>query len=140
MINVSEHKNLVRQFYERVINKGDFEFAPSILIPDFWDHGNPTDQPKGIEGLKQFLSMLASAFPDIHVDIEEMLAENDLVAVRIRVSGTHKGLLLGKFPASGKHAVWTGMDFLKVKEGKISERWSVRDLLGLMQQIGVVRG
>ncbi len=140
MSTQDKNKDTVRQFYERVINKGDYELAPSILVPSFWDHGNPPDGPKGLEGLKQFLSMLASAFPDIRVDIEEMLAEGDLVAVRIKVSGTHKGTLLGKFPASGKHAVWTGMDFLKLKDGKITERWSVRDLLGLMQQIGVVKG
>ncbi len=137
-MHTDDNKAIVRQFYERVVNKGEFDFAPMILAPNFWDHGNPPDEPKGIEGLKQFLSMLAGAFPDIRVDILDMIAEGDLVAVRIKVTGTQKGVLLGKFPASGKHATWSGMDFLKIQDGKITERWGVRDLLGLMQQLGVV--
>lgn len=133
------NKKLVRQFYEQVINKGDFDLASKIMVANFWDHGNPPDQPKGIEGFKQFLSMLSTAFPDIRVDIEEMLAEGEFVAVRLKVTGTHKGILLGKIPPSGKHATWSGMDFLRIREGKIIERWVVRDLLGLMQQIGAIK-
>ncbi len=133
------NKTLVRDFYERVVNKLDFDFAPRILAERFWDHGNPPDEPKGIEGLRQFLSMLGTAFPDIHVEILDMLSEGDLVAVRIKVTGTHKGILLGKIAATGRHAAWSGMDFLKIQDGKITERWGVRDLLGLMQQLGVVK-
>ncbi len=139
MSQEQNNKTIAREFYERVINKGDFDLAPGIMVADFWDHGNPPDQPKGVEGFRQFLTMLATAFPDIQVEIQEMLAEGESVAVRLKVSGTHKGVLLGKFPPSGKRAVWSGMDFLKVSEGKIVERWSVRDLLGLMQQIGAIK-
>ena len=134
-----DNRKIARQFYERVINKGDYALASQILAENFWDHGDAPDQPKGIDGLKKFLSMIATAFPDIRVEIEEMVAGDETVAVRLRVSGTHKEVLLGKIPPSGKHAVWSGMDFLKFSKGKIVERWSVRDLLGLMRQIGVVR-
>ena len=133
------NKTLVRIFYEGVVNNADFDLASRILTANFWDHGNPPDEPKGVEGLRRFLSMLATAFPDIKVEVREMLAEGDLVAVRLKVSGTHTGILLGKIPPSGKRAIWSGMDFLRVSDGKIVERWGVRDLLGLMQQIGAVK-
>lgn len=138
-MSADDSKRIARQFYERVINKADFVLGSQILASNFWDHGDPPDTPKGIEGLRQFLTMLATAFPDIRVEIEDMIADGDRVAVRLKVSGTHKGMLLGKIPPSGSHAVWTGMDFLRISEGKIVERWGVRDLLGLMKQLGVIK-
>jgi len=138
-MSLEGNKRIARQFYENVINKADYALASQILANNFWDHGDPPDQPKGVEGLKQFLSMITTAFPDIQVEIEDMLADENTVAVRLKVSGTQKGVLMGTIPPSGKHAVWSGMDFLKISEGKIVERWSVRDLLGLMQQIGAIK-
>ncbi len=134
-----DNKTIAREFYESVINKADYALGSQILAEDFWDHGNPPDMPKGIEGLKQFLSMITTAFPDIRVEIEDMLAEKEMIAVRLKVTGTHKGVLMGTIQPSGKHAVWSGMDFLRISKGKIAERWSVRDLLGLMQQIGAIK-
>jgi len=134
-----DNKIIARQFYESVINKSDFALASEILAENFWDHSDPPDQPKGIDGLKQFLSMISTAFPDIRVEIKDMIAEEEMVAVRLKVSGSQKGILMGTIPPSGKHAEWSGMDFLRVSEGKIVERWSVRDLLGLMKQIGAIK-
>ena len=133
-----DNKNIARQFYEGVINKADLELASKIVHTNFVDHGNPPNLPGGIEGLKQFLSMISTAFPDIQVKVEDMIAQNDRVAVRLTVSGTHKGVLMGTIPPSGKEATWSGIDFLRISEGKIAERWAVRDLLGMMRQIGAI--
>lgn len=133
-----DNKFIARQFYEEVINKANLELASKIVHTNFVDHGNPPNFPEGIEGLKQFLAMISTAFPDIRVKIEDMIAQDDRVAVRLTVTGTHKGVLLGTIQPSGKQATWSGMDFLRMSEGKIAERWSVRDLLGMMRQIGAI--
>lgn len=82
--------------------------------------------------------MVSTAFPDVQVNVEEMIAEGDKVVIRLTVTGTHKGVLMGTIQPTGKPATWTGIDILGIKNGKIVERWSQRDLLGLMRQIGVV--
>ncbi len=133
-----EVKSVIHRFYEQLINRADFQSAEDILADDFHDH-DLSDIRIGTEGLKSLLTMLTTAFPDIHVEIEDIVVEGDTAAVRLRVTGTQNGVLMGTIPPSGKHAVWSGMDFLKLSDGRIVERYGVRDRLGLMQQIGAIR-
>lgn len=138
-MSAQRHKTVVRRFFEQVINKGNLALADELMTPDFLDHGLPPGFPPGMNGFKQFARMLAGAFPDLHVTIEELIAEENAVAARLTVRGTHQGLLLGRIAPTGKVATWAGMDFTRLDRGKMVERWSVRDLLGLMQQLGVVQ-
>jgi len=135
-----EEKNeiIASQFYNDVINKGDSSVMKLIMAEDFIDHNATQKQPTGITDFKQFLKMISTAFPDIQVKVEDMISENDKVVVRITVSGTQTGLFMGKISASGKYAVWNGIDIFKIENGKITERWSQRDLLSLMRQIGAL--
>ena len=133
------YKAIANQFYSEVINKGDTAVMKLIMAENFIDHNAAPNLPKGIEGFKQFLTMVATAFPDIQVKVEDVLADSDKVVVRLTVSGTQTGVLMGNIPPSGKHATWTGIDILKIENGKITERWSQRDLLGMMKQIGAVK-
>ncbi|MFI5170957.1 MAG: ester cyclase [Chitinophagales bacterium] len=134
-----KNKSIAIQFYSDVINEGDTVVMHLIMAENFVDHYADPALPKGIEGFQQFLTMVATAYPDVQVSVEEMIAEGDKVAVRLTVSGTQTGMLLGKIPPSGNHAVWTGIDILKIENEKITERWSERDLLGMMKQIGVIK-
>jgi steroid delta-isomerase-like uncharacterized protein len=127
-----DNQSVVRRFYEEVLNKGDLKIAEDILSPDFHDHGAPAP---GIEGFKQLFSIIAGIYPDIHVKIEDMIAEEDKVAVRLSVRGTQKGAFRG-FPATNKQAQWTGMDFIRLANGRMVERWGERDFLGMLQQLG----
>lgn len=113
--------------------------ADQIMARDFVDHpGPPPGMASGLAGFKQFASMLVGAFPDLHVTVEDLIEEGDRVAARVTVNGTHRGLLMGQFPATGKHMAVTGVDIFRLAGGKIVERWNHRDLLGLMQQLGAV--
>ena len=138
-IMIKRNKSIASQFYSDVINKGDTVLMKLIMPENFIDHNAAPNFPKGIEGFKQFLTMVTTAYPDVQVKVEEMIAEGDKVVVRLSVSGTQTGVLMGNIPPSGKHAVWTGIDILKIENGKITERWSQRDLLGMMKQIGAVK-
>ena len=137
-IMIEKNKSIASQFYSDVINKGDTVIMKLIMAENFIDHNAAPNLPKGIEGFKQFLTMVGTAFPDVQVKIEEIITEGDKVVVRLTINGTQTGVLMGNIPPSGKHAVWTGIDILKIENGKITERWSQRDLLGLMKQIGAV--
>ena len=133
-----ENKILAAQFYSEVVNKGEQVAMEKIVSVNFVDHYAPPTAPQGIVGLKQFLKMVSTAFPDIQVAIEEMIAEKNKVAVRLTVTGTQTGVLMGTIPPGGKHAVWTGIDIIKVENGKITDRWVQRDLLSMMRQIGAI--
>ena len=78
-----------------------------------------------------------TAFPDMHVTIEDQIAEGDKVASRLTVSGTHKGDFMGMAP-TGKQMMITGIDIVHIKDGKAVERWGNLDDLGLMQQLGAI--
>lgn len=132
-MSTEENKAIVKRFYDEALNKGDMSAAEEILASNYVDDG----ELLGIVGFKQFFSMVSSVFPDIQVKIEDMVVEGDKVAVRLTVHGTQKGSFRG-FPPTDKHATWTGMDFLRLAGGKIAERWSVRDFLSMLQQVGAI--
>ncbi|HEY5615288.1 MAG TPA: ester cyclase [Bacteroidota bacterium] len=138
-MTTEENKALAHRFYKEVINKANFSLAEELLSPEFRDRYAPLNQPQGIEGFRQLLTMVATAFPDVQVNIDELVAEGDRVVARLTVTGTHTGVLMGTIQPTGKRATWTGIDILIVKNGQIAERWSQRDLLGLVRQLGVVK-
>src|SRR2546425_494110 len=117
-IMIEKNKSIATQFYLDVINKGDTVTMKLILPENFIDHNAAPNFSKGIEGFKQFLTMVTTAYPDAQVKIEDIIAEGDKVVVRLSVSGTQTGVLMGNIPPSGKHAVWTGIDILKIENGK----------------------
>jgi predicted ester cyclase len=81
--------------------------------------------------------MTATAFPDNHFTLEDMVAEGDKVVWRYSATGTHKGDFMG-IVASGKHVTTSGIVISRVVNGKLQEDWECADELGLMQQLGVV--
>lgn len=91
----------------------------------------------GIEGQKQINSMYATAFPDTHFMVEDMIAEGDKVVARLTIHATQRGAFMS-LPPTGKHVTFTGIDIIRIAGGKLVERWAETDILGLLQQLGVV--
>ena len=81
--------------------------------------------------------MMRGAFPDYRFDVEDVIAEGDRVAARVRVSGTHRGEMMG-LPPTGKRAATSGVEVFRFEEGKMAEHWAAFDVLGMMRQIGMV--
>ena len=133
-----ENKMIAQKFYTEIVNKADIPTMDAIMSDAFIDHNASPGTPSGIDGFRQFLKMVSTAFPDIQVTVEDLIAENDKVVSRLTITGTQTGVLMGKIAPSGKQACWTGIDILKIEDGKITERWSQRDLLSMMKQIGVI--
>lgn len=132
----TENKAVVQRFYHEVVNHGNIALADKLMAYDFVEHGNPAGS--GIEGFRQFVTMLTTAFPDLQITIEDMIAEGDKVVARVTVRGTHEGTLMGSILPTGQEVTFTGIDIFQLANGKIVGRWNQRDLLGLMQQLGVV--
>jgi steroid delta-isomerase-like uncharacterized protein len=111
--------------------------AEEIFADDVVDYAPAIpDQPPGREGEKQALATFRSAFPDLRVTTEDLIAEGDKVVLRWTARGTHEGDLPG-VPATGKQATLKGIDILRLADGRIVERWAEYDNLGLLQQLGL---
>ena len=134
-MSVEQNKAVVRRVVEEVINKGNIALFDELVASNFVEHGLPPGFPPGARGTKQFFSLLRAAFPDFHYTIEDMVGEGDYVALRLTSQGTMKGEFMGMKP-SGKHAVWSSMDFARLKDGKVVEYWGIEDQLSMLQQLG----
>jgi steroid delta-isomerase-like uncharacterized protein len=134
-----KNKALVRRLYEDVVNKHDLEASRELCSRDYAHH-DPALPGKDIRGLDTYLqtiSVFFTAFPDLHINVEDVIAEGDKVAARWTWSGTHKGELMG-MPATGKRVSVNAMSIHRVAGGKLAEGWVVFDALGMLQQLGAV--
>ncbi len=132
-----ENKALLRRFFEDLFNHGSLETADAIVAPDYVNHDPVPGETPGVEGLKQFVTMLRTAFPDIHFTVDDQVAEGEKVATRWTVMGTHQAEFAG-IPATGKPVRLTAINIHRVADGKIQEGWLNWDALGMMQQLGVI--
>jgi steroid delta-isomerase-like uncharacterized protein len=138
-----ENKALVRRYFEEIWDKGrdkgNLDLIDELFTTNFVRHG-PTGtegEVRGLEDFKGLVSMYRSAFPDLRVPIEDLIAEGDRVVTRWTARGTHQGELMGMAP-SGNQASVTGIIVDRISGGKIEEEWVDYDTLRLMQQIGGV--
>jgi steroid delta-isomerase-like uncharacterized protein len=123
-----DNQALVRRYLEEVINQGKLAAIDELDAPDYIGHGIGAPEVKGIEGLKQRLTLLRTAFPDVHITIEDVVAHGDKVATRTTFHGTHKGEYLGIAP-TGKAVTATDIGIMRLANGKIQENWLAGNLL-----------
>jgi steroid delta-isomerase-like uncharacterized protein len=133
-MSVEENKAIFRRIVEEGFNKGNLAIVDELVATN---HVNHTDNVHGPEEYKQFITMYRTAFPDLHMTIEDQIAEGNKVVNRWTSRGTHKGDLMG-IPPTGKQTTVMGMYVARIIGGKIVEEWGNFDALGMMQQLGVV--
>jgi steroid delta-isomerase-like uncharacterized protein len=133
-----ENKAVVRRFIEEVWNNGNLDVIDELISDDHVDHDPGREgTPGGREGMRAFVQMYRSAFPDTHIEFGEMVAEGDLVAGNWTATGTHHGELMGVAP-TGKSIKITGMGMDRVRDGQIVESWGNYDTLGMLGQLGAI--
>jgi steroid delta-isomerase-like uncharacterized protein len=125
------NKDLIRAHYEATANHFDPAAIDEQVGDDFFEHA--AGARLGPEGVKQHIQGMKTVFPDLHVTIEDIVAEGDKVAVRARWQGTHSADFRG-VPAPHKRIEFTGMVFWRIADGKIRERWASVDLLGPLKE------
>ena len=133
-----QNKALVRRTIEEIWNKGNLAVADELIAPNHVAHDPANPNPgSGPEVTKQQASMYRTAFPDLHMTIEDQVAEGDQVVTRWTATGTHRGDLMGIAP-TGKQMTITGINISRIAGGKAQEDWTNWDTIGMMQQLGAV--
>jgi steroid delta-isomerase-like uncharacterized protein len=132
---IEENKAIMRGMIEELWNQGKMEAADKYFAADHVAPDLPV--PPGPDGVKLIAGMFLAAFPDLHMEIEDIIAEGDKVVARFVETGTHKGDFMG-VPATGKSVKFGEVGILQIKDGKIVKSWYNLDQFGLMQQIGAI--
>jgi steroid delta-isomerase-like uncharacterized protein len=127
---------IVRRFVEEVITGGDVDRAAQFVWEDVVEQVPFPGQGPGLEGLKDVLRGMGTAFPDLNFSIQEQISEGDKVASRFEWTGTHQAPFLG-VPATGRQVRVWGMVIDRLEEGRIKDTRIIMDTLGLMMQLGV---
>ena len=138
-MSIESNKLLMNRFVE-FINTANGQLANELISLDakFYVPGQP-EPMRGPEGYLAIIGMMRSGFPDIQWTLEEMVAENDKVAARFIMKGTHRGVFFG-VPPTGKPIKVQAMNFYRFSNGQITEEYGQPDLCGLLQQIGALPG
>lgn len=131
-----QNKELTRRFYEEVMNRKNLQAIDELCAPEIVDHTAMPGQAPGLEGMKQMFAMFVEAFPDMRIEVEDLIAERDLVVARLAMSGTHKGPLFGT-PPTGKHVTFRGVDMVRIRDGRATEVWHYGDDFLVLGQLGV---
>jgi steroid delta-isomerase-like uncharacterized protein len=129
-----ENKAVIRRLYEEVWNQHNPEAADEFVASDVFTRDMVPEHQHGIDGFKHLVRWMHTAIPDLHYDTEEIIAEGDKVATFVTFSGTHTGPLRDLDP-TGRQVSVEQTHWFRVANGKVAETWSVRDDLGMMQQM-----
>lgn len=131
-----EHKALLRRFID-IWNTGNTAAADEFVRADLIDHSLPPGLPPGLAGFKLLVDGFRAAFPDLHITIDDLMAQDDKAAARVTFRGTQRGEFQGQ-PASGRSFSMGAVGILRFEAGRVAEHWAVLDLLGLLSQLGAV--
>lgn len=131
---MSDNKAKFQRLYDDILNQGKLEVFEELCAPNFVKHAMAPTPDYGIEGSKQSVIMLRNAFPDIKYVVEDMMEDGDKLVARWSAKGTHKGEFMG-IPPTGKQVAFSGIEIIRVENGKAVEEWEELDRAGLMAQL-----
>lgn len=128
-----QNKAVVRRFFEEVWNQGKEDVVDEIFAPTVLFNGQSITR----EALKRALAGRRVAFTDIHVTVEDQVAEGEKVSTRRTWRATHRGPYRGVAP-TGKQVTWTQISVVRFSQGRVVEDWAVADEIGILQQLGAL--
>jgi predicted ester cyclase len=131
-----ENVESVRRLLADVFSQGNYSVIDELVAPDFIEHQNGV-QGTGPEALLRTARGLRQSFPDLQLDIQDLVASDDTVWVRARGHGTDTGGVAGR-PPSGRQIEVDVIDIIRFRDGLMAEHRGVADRLGMLQQVGVV--
>jgi steroid delta-isomerase-like uncharacterized protein len=135
MTVLEANKALVRRYYDSVLNGRDAGVLDELLAADFRSQAADGSVAGAGDFRRALLASLA-AFPDLHVEVVDQLAEGDRVATRWHASGTHEGLFAG-IPPTGRRVRVNAVHIHRIGDGRIAEHWEQIDTLGMLRQLGI---
>ncbi len=134
---MADVKALTRRFYDEVVNAHNLDALEGLISPDFVEHEGFPGMPNDASAVKGFFGMMFEAFPDLHIEAIDLIAEGDKVVTRCTMSGTHKGTFMD-IPATGKRFEIAAIDIIRYEGELAAEHWGVTDQMAMMQQLGVI--
>ena len=137
-MSAEENKAVVRRFFEEGWNGHNLNVVDEVVSPNYFNHAAAAEHQHGTAGVKHILNWLMAAFPDTRFDIEDIIAEGDMVSIRGTASGTHEGAELWGIAPTGNRFAVQQAHWVRVADGKLAEHWAVRDDFGMMQQLGAM--
>ena len=132
------NERVVEAFLQDVINEHNGDHAINYLNPDMQWYGGTVGTVTGSANVAGLFAGVVAAFPDAHITINDIFAQGDQVVVRVVVSGTQEGAILG-IPASGRHVQWDGVDVYRLSDGKISNIWAGDDWTAILNDTGTFK-
>jgi predicted ester cyclase len=118
-----QNKQVVRQYYERVLNGRDLDAVGDFFVDE-----------RIVEGVKGGCFRYFEAFPDLHIALDDVIAEGERVFVRSTMTGTHDGEYKG-IPATGRHVAAESAEVFRVADGRFVGYWCLANVAGLMRQL-----
>jgi steroid delta-isomerase-like uncharacterized protein len=134
---MADHKAIATRWFTEVMNAGDEQVIDEICAPGFVDHDPLPGTSPDRDGLHDFVKQVRSAFPDLETTVDQMVEEDDLIAVHSTLRGTHEGEFMG-IPATGKEVEVANYDFVRIENDQGVEHWGTIDSAALMEQLGAV--
>jgi steroid delta-isomerase-like uncharacterized protein len=135
----TSNRGTFRHFHDAV-NSGDMDLISKIIDevfePDVQIRTPLPVEATGAQALKQVWATLLRAYPDLHITVEDLIAEGDKLVCRNVVTGTHHGEYMG-IPPTGKSVTYNEIFIVRFEGGRIAETWGVVDVLSQMRQLGV---
>ena len=131
-----EESTAIGHRFVAIFNDRDPSIADRIFAPEFKAHVSGAPELDR-DGWKGYLEVFRVGFPDLRLDVEEMVATDDMVVIRVVLTGTHTEAFQG-LPPTGKHVAFDGIAMHRIKNGRSVEHWGVMDLLSMMQQLGAI--
>ena len=137
-LGVDKRAELARDYVRVVFNGHQPDRAGDYCTDDVVWHGNSLGEVSGVENLTALLTAFLGALPDLVAEEQDVIASDDLVVVRLIVTATHRGDLLG-IPATGRRVQWNAIDIYRVTDdGRISEEWASDDMAAFASQLGAI--
>lgn len=138
-MTTDDNKAIIRRFTEELINTASPKVAAELVAPDALFHIGRPEPLRGPDGVLAIVQMMRSGFSDVRWTLEEMIAEDDKVAARFTIRGTHDGTFFGA-PATGRQIIGRSTSIYRLAHERIIEDQGFPDLLGMLVQIGAVPG
>jgi predicted ester cyclase len=136
--SVRANERVVEAFLQDVVNEHNGGDAANFLTPDAQWYGGTVGLVSGRANVAGLFAGVVAAFPDAHITISDIFGQGDQVVVRVVVSGTQEGPVLG-IPASGRHVQWDGVDIYRLSDGKIGNIWAGDDWTAILNDTGTYK-
>jgi steroid delta-isomerase-like uncharacterized protein len=138
-MSAEHHKTLSRRFFEEVCTKGNLDVIDELVTNSVVHADRDAGEYRGPVGVRSWISTYRTAFPDLHVTVEEQVADEDRVLTRWTTRGTHRGELWG-IPPTGRSFAIGGVTLDRFEQGRIAESRESWDAASLLRQLGALPG